>query len=302
MHLARVYWRAADPAAATRTWQQVMDQIPKLKSGNTQERWLTAIKDKALEPLRELVLLETRSDHFLSVLENGSVSTNSYLRRIHRFALDMDWLPWPILPRKRWPVIRFKQKRAITWQEHQKILAGENNPEWHSYYELLWHLGGSQTDIASLTAADIDWVHRTVCYTRGKTESLCVLHFDDEVAEILRARPREGFLFPMIALWKQADRGKAFIRRCRLVGVSGVSLHCYRYAWAERAKVAGYPERFAQAALGHNSKAVHRAYARKAQVVLPSLASFEKKAKMADILPFPAAENVPQPPEAAVHP
>ena len=34
-------------------------------------------------------------------------------------------------------------------------------------------------------------------------------------------------------------------------------------AWAERAKTCGYPERFAQAALGHNSKAVHRAYAKK---------------------------------------
>jgi hypothetical protein len=33
----------------------------------------------------------------------------------------------------------------------------------------------------------------------------------------------------------------------------------------------GYPERFAQEALGHNSKAVHRAYARKAKVELPSL-------------------------------
>ena len=41
--------------------------------------------------------------------------------------------------------------------------------------------------------------------------------------------------------------------------------------WAERAKTAGYPERFAQLALGHNSKAVHRAYANKAQVTLPPL-------------------------------
>src|SRR2546422_6701947 len=47
--------------------------------------------------------------------------------------------------------------------------------------------------------------------------------------------------------------------------------HSYRYAWAERAKVAGYPERFAQEALGHKSKAVHRAYARKAQVTVPAL-------------------------------
>jgi hypothetical protein len=67
--------------------------------------------------------------------------------------------------------------------------------------------------------------------------------------------------------------------------VQGVSLHSYRYAWAERARIAGYPERFAQEALGHNSKAVHRAYARHAQVVLPSLEAFEQKA---NIVPFPA--------------
>ena len=53
------------------------------------------------------------------------------------------------------------------------------------------------------------------------------------------------------------------------MGIKGISLHSYRYAWAERAKTAGYPERFAQEALGHNSKAVHRACARKAKVELP---------------------------------
>jgi hypothetical protein len=47
--------------------------------------------------------------------------------------------------------------------------------------------------------------------------------------------------------------------------------------WAERAKVAGYPERFAQLALGHSSKAVHRAYAKKAQVAIPLLEEFENK-------------------------
>ena len=39
----------------------------------------------------------------------------------------------------------------------------------------------------------------------------------------------------------------------------------------------GYPERFAQQALGHNSKTVHRAYAAKAKVTLPSLASYERE-------------------------
>jgi integrase len=64
-------------------------------------------------------------------------------------------------------------------------------------------------------------------------------------------------------------------------------LHSYRYAWAERAKEAGYPERFAQEALGHNSKAVHRAYARNAQVILPSLKSFAKEQRSQNIVAFP---------------
>jgi hypothetical protein len=37
----------------------------------------------------------------------------------------------------------------------------------------------------------------------------------------------------------------------------------------------GGPERFAQEALGHNSKAVHRAYAKRALMRIPSLEEYE---------------------------
>jgi hypothetical protein len=40
----------------------------------------------------------------------------------------------------------------------------------------------------------------------------------------------------------------------------------------------GYPERFAQEALGHNSKAVHRAYAKRALMKIPSLEDYEQQA------------------------
>jgi hypothetical protein len=43
-----------------------------------------------------------------------------------------------------------------------------------------------------------------------------------------------------------------------------------------------YPERFAQAALGHTSKAVHQAYAKRAKVICPSLEDYEAK-----IVPMP---------------
>ena len=58
-------------------------------------------------------------------------------------------------------------------------------------------------------------------------------------------------------------------------GIKGVTLHSFRYSWAERACRGGYPERFAQAALGHASKAVHRAYARGAKVLCPPLEDYE---------------------------
>ena len=47
-------------------------------------------------------------------------------------------------------------------------------------------------------------------------------------------------------------------------------------AGCERALKCGFPERFAQQALGHKSKAVHRAYAKHAEVTVPSLADWEK--------------------------
>ena len=65
-----------------------------------------------------------------------------------------------------------------------------------------------------------------------------------------------------------------------------MSLHSYRSAWAERAKTVGYPERFAQEALGHKSRAVHRAYAKKALVTLPPLEEFEKHHAGANVIPF----------------
>ena len=76
---------------------------------------------------------------------------------------------------------------------------------------------------------------------------------------------------------RAGDRATEFKQRCQPLKIHGVTLHSYRYAWAERAKTAGYPERFAQEALGHYSKAVHRAHAKRALVKIPSLEEYEKR-------------------------
>ena len=141
----------------------------------------------------------------------------------------------------------------------------------------MWHLGGSQTDIAELTAEDIDWKDRTISYQRRKTSVPVIITFGAEAAALLESLPKFGPLFPRMARIKENHRAKMFIKRLKTVGITGISLHSYRYAWAERAKTVGMPERFAQQALGHSSKAFARAYSKKAKVIVPSLEDYERE-------------------------
>jgi len=221
------------------------------------------------------------------------VSTNVHLRKLHNFCLSMNWLPWPIIPKRLWPEVRFRPKRAITIEEHHLIIEREKNPERRDFYDLCWHVGGSQTDVANLTAEDIDWPNQTIAYARRKTGSLAMLRFGSEIGEILRRLPISGPLFPYLRTVRAGDRATEFKQRCDGLGIKGVSLHSYRYAWAERAKQCGYPERFAQEALGHNSKAVHRAYAKKAQVTLPPLEEYEKRSSQSKVIPMPLPNGAP---------
>jgi len=277
LQIAQVYLQHGDPVTTTRDWQYVMEQIISTRSGNTRERWQYAMQDKAFDLIRNRKLVETTAEHFLEVLKRGSVSTNVYLRRAHNYAIGMHWLPWPVLPKLQWPKVHYKEKRAITLEEHQAIINRERNPATRAFYQLLWHLGGSQTDIATLTAEDIDWAENTISYRRRKTGVPVIAAFGEDAATVLRALPKTGQLFPALARIHERHRAKLFLKRLATVGIKGVSLHSYRYAWAERAKCAGYPERFAMQNLGQGSKAVHRAYSKKAQFKLPPLEEYERK-------------------------
>jgi len=247
------------------------------KTDETRRRWDVAIKDKNFDCIRNLPVAETRPDHFDRALADGKVSTNVYLRRIHNHALGMEWLLKSVIPRLKWPKLKFKDKRAITIEEHQAIVAREQNPERKAFYELAWHLGASQSDMAYLEAENIDWENNVISFARKKTGTIALMRFDEGMAAILRCLPASGALFPYLRTVRASDRATEFKQRCERLGIHGITLHSYRYAWAERAKRAGYPERFAQEALGHNSKAVHRAYARQAKVELPSLGDFERQ-------------------------
>jgi hypothetical protein len=143
LQIAQVYLRHGDPSVATRTWQYVMEQIISTKTGNTRERWQYAIQDKAFDSIRRRNLVETTGEHFMEVLKEGSVSTNVYLRRTHNYAMGMHWLPWPVLPKLHWPAVKYKERRAITMEEHHLFVNRERNPGTRAFYQLLWHLGDS---------------------------------------------------------------------------------------------------------------------------------------------------------------
>jgi integrase len=275
------YLSAADPEYAKRTWKYVMTDIIQDKKGATLKRYRTALKDKAYKLIEDKLLVETLACDFQEVLRTGTTSTNVYLRRFQNHALDMGWLPVPVIAKKKFAKIKHKDKRAITWDEHCKIVERETNPERRDFYELCWHFGGSQSDIASLKAEDLDYERRCFVYNRLKTGNVGGMRIGDKAWEVILRRPRTGPLFPYLITVREADRATEFKQRCQGLGIEGVTLHSYRYAWAERSANAGYPERYAQRALGQNSKMVHRAYAKKAQGELPSLEQYEEANRQA---------------------
>jgi integrase len=280
-----------DFGVSTRIWQDALNAIIETKNGSTKNRWVRAAKEKALHSIRSRIILETQAEQFFACLKAGTVSTNVHLRKLHNFCLAMNWLPWPIIPKRLWPEVRFQPKRAITIEEHQLIMEREKNPERRNFYELCWHLGDSQTDLANFKAEDIDWRNRTIAYTRQKTSSLAMIHFGDDIEAVLGRLTVVGPLFPYLQTVRCGDPATEFKQRCEGLGIKGVSLHSYRYAWAERAKQCGYPERFAQEALRHKSKALHRAYARRAQVKSPSLESYERQAAEGHIIQLPSLSS-----------
>src|SRR5437879_11424170 len=122
LQIAKAYLAGTDNGITTRTWQDAIDALINTKQGANRERWQRVCTDRALNPIWRQVIIETSGEKLLKILSQGTVSTNVYLRRLHNFCVDMNWLPWPLILKRQWPVVRFKEKRAITWEEHCKIV------------------------------------------------------------------------------------------------------------------------------------------------------------------------------------
>jgi hypothetical protein len=276
------------PILAKRAWPKIRSQSKRaitaeehaavIASEKNPERCARGFRSKAYDPIRNKPLVQTTGANLLAIIHTNGNCVAHYLRRLHNLALDLDWLPWPVLAKRAWPKIRSQSKRAITAEEHGAVIASEKNAERRAYYELLYETGAAQTDAANLTAEDIDWQNGVLVYRRkklGPFSEPCRLTIGKKLRALLNVLPSSGDLFPNIKRTSANHRSAEFRRRCRVAGITGISLHSYRHAWAQRAKACGYPQRFAQEALGHSSRAIHEAYARGALVICPPLEDYE---------------------------
>lgn len=132
-----------------------MEQMQTHGKDSSQTRYNRAMRCKAFEGLRKKPLIETNAEDFLKILNPGQVSVVHFLKRLHNLALALGWLALPILAPKLWPKPQYKTKRAITLEEHKRIIAAEKNQERNLYYQLLWEVGASQSAAAALTADNI---------------------------------------------------------------------------------------------------------------------------------------------------
>jgi hypothetical protein len=156
LQIAKAYLAGTDSGVSTRTWQNPLDAIVASKNGSAQGRWRRAAKETALDLIRDRVMIETQAEPLLACLQAVTVSTKGHLRKLHDFYLSMNWLPWPFIPKRLWPEFRFQPTRAIIFEQHQLIIEREKNLERRNFYELCWHLGDSQSDIANFKAEDVD--------------------------------------------------------------------------------------------------------------------------------------------------
>ena len=160
--MAKTYLAAQDPKLVPRTWADVMEMFCNRGKPATRMRHERVIRTKPMRFLRDKRLVETTADDFFHALSLGTNSTIAFLQTLHNDALGIGWIPAPILPRKRWPRMQKKIRRAITESEHKAMLAAVGDDEWRLYLQLLWFTGASQTDGANLTAKNLDWKNRVL--------------------------------------------------------------------------------------------------------------------------------------------
>jgi len=258
------------------TWDRLISIYASTGKAPTKQRKLHEFSKKRWNKLKQTRIDNTTGTDFLELMEAGGQMTQQYLASLQSLAIELGIRSHVVLPKKYWPKIVRKPKRGITEEEHRRLQSNIHSIRWRIYLEILWETGAAQSDAASFQIELLG--QNEIIYNRMKTGQRAAQAISPELRRLLDsaiAGRKSGFILPNIQRLHSKDRASIFRRACKRLGIEGVTLHSYRYAWAERAFELGMPERLAMVALGHNSSAIHRVYAKGAKVVAPSLSSYK---------------------------
>lgn len=107
----------------------------------------------------------------------------------------------PVIADALWPKPKRRKKRAITEEEHLLVVEAEKNHEQRDYYEILWPTGRSPTEIAMLTAENVNRKLMLLIYQRCKRRAddpPSRLRIGTKLKALLERLPQQGPLFPNI--------------------------------------------------------------------------------------------------------
>ena len=304
MHLAH-----CNPTWNTTTWDDVFKDILKRGRRNGGMHGASTIRtiksgwnNSCWNFIREKRLIETEPRDLLNPLRGKGMGIMQLIRRMHEHAVGYQMIPYPIVGSKMWPVYDNKpMSMAITEEQHTKVIdrittmrrnrwsdetADQWRSEWIAYLWILWFTGASNKDAAELKAENINWRDMVIEFSRSKWVNKdklepCRIVIGPRFAEVLRALPKDGLLLPILGNKNTSKRYDFFHKQTVALEIEGISIHGYRYAFAERSKENGMSIEDRMATLGHNTYEVHRNYGRTAKVVPVSIEVLDGRLKVA---------------------
>lgn len=211
----------------------------------------------------------TRWLHALALSQSSKSSIAGIVMAATRWATANGLLPAdPLKGVKKPPITSRGSKALVSDEAHAKVMA-DAAPELRLLLTLLRETGARPSELARLTAKDVDAVngvatltdHKTAHHT-GKPRLLILTPLAVTLLRPLMAERPEG---PLLANalgnpWTKDAIGHAMRRVCERIGVKAIA-YGYRHTFATEALAAGVPDATVAALLGHcDTSMIHRHY------------------------------------------
>jgi integrase len=325
--IAKVYQDQAGEEYVNRTWSDCFDAFndPRIKSESSIRTYKSHWQHPVFDSIKDRKIADTNPSDLSNILKSATASGRNMMLMLHKFALDNHYAFQSLITKTTKDATKrmLGDTTATLEKEEYKLILeaidenidkprknqnSELTKEFRDWIVLLWHVGGSSKDMASLTTDNVDWDNGNIVYYREKHRGTKTgmgqkkrEPVDFPMGETLKAlilkrmniAGIEGHkqLFPKMNNMSVESRLKMFNRSLKYAGIpkskierDGVErvlkIHSFRFAVACRmAETNVITLRIAQYYLGHNCPAVAHYYAGRASVEMESLEAIEARAE-----------------------